>query len=61
LLGGPEHDKCLLPLLISFCKIDEKKPAFKSCKIIERILGGNKDLAVDTIKKLMKTDMNISK
>jgi hypothetical protein len=28
---------------------------------MKRILTGNKDLALDTIKKLMKTDMNLAK
>lgn len=28
---------------------------------MKRILSGNKDLALDTIKKLMKTDMNLAK
>jgi hypothetical protein len=28
---------------------------------MKRILTGNKDLALDTIKKLMKTEMNLAK
>jgi len=30
-LGGQEHEKALIPLLIAFCKTDERKPAFKAC------------------------------
>jgi hypothetical protein len=51
----------LLPLLISFCKTDERKVALKSCSIIERICKTNKDLVIEIIKKLMKVDMNLSK
>ena len=61
LMGGPEHEKQLLPLLISFCKTDEKKVAMKSCQIIERIVKPSKELALDTIKKLMKSDMNVTR
>ena len=61
LIGGPDHEKQLLPLLMSFCKTDEKKVAMKSVKIIERIVKSSKDVALDTIKKLMKTDMNVTR
>jgi len=60
-VGGPEQEKCLIPLLVSFCKTDEKKPALKATALMQRILSGNKDLAMDTIKKLMKTEMNVAK
>ena len=33
----------------------------KSVKIIERIVKSSKDVALDTIKKLMKTDMNVTR
>jgi hypothetical protein len=45
LVGGPEQEKSLVPLLISFCKTDEKKSGFKASAILQRILGGNKELA----------------
>lgn len=61
LLGGPENEKSLVPLLISFCKTDEKKIAFTSCQMIQKIVENNKDLALESIKKLMKTDMKIAK
>lgn len=61
LVGGPEQEKCLLPLLISFCKTDEKKCAFKASSIMQRILSSSKDMAVETIKKMMKTDMTVAK
>jgi hypothetical protein len=60
-MGGPEHDKLLLPLLISFCKTDEKRIGLQSTKIIEKIVKSSKDLAIDTIKKLIKADMNVSR
>lgn len=60
-MGGPDHEKQLLPLLISFCKTDEKKVAKRSGQIIERIVKSSKDLALDTVKKLMKADMNVTK
>lgn len=60
-LGGPENEKSLVPLLISFCKTDEKTIAFKSCQMIQKIVQSNKELAVESIKKLMKTDMKIAK
>jgi len=41
--------------LISFCKTDEKKEAEKATSIIQSVLGKNKDLIVDVIKKLSKT------
>jgi hypothetical protein len=34
LLGGSEHEKVLLPLLISFCKLDEKEVAVKALSIV---------------------------
>lgn len=46
LVGGPEYEKHLLPLLISFCKTDEKKVAFKSIQIIEKIVKNSKELAL---------------
>ena len=61
LVGGPENEKSLLPLLISFCKTDEKRVGLKACKLIQKIVQQNKELALDVIKKLMKSDMNVSK
>lgn len=61
LVGGPEHERSLVPLLISFCKTDEKKVAFQSGQLIQRIVQGNKELSLEVIKKLMKTDMNVTK
>ena len=61
LIGGAEYEKTLLPLLISFCKTDEKKVALKSMQIIEKIVKNSKELALDTIKKLMKADMNVAR
>ena len=29
-LGGSEHEKILLPLLINFCSLDEKEVALKA-------------------------------
>ncbi len=60
-MGGPEQEKCLIPLLISFCKMDEKKPAFKASALLQRVLANCKELAVETIKKLMKTEMTVAK
>lgn len=51
----------MVPLLISFCKTDEKKSGFKATAILQRILANNKDLAAETAKKLMKTDMSVAK
>lgn len=44
-VGGPDHEKSLVPLLISFCKTDEKKTCFKASSVLQRILTGNKELA----------------
>lgn len=61
LVGGADQEKCLVPLLISFCKTDEKKSGFKATAILQRILAGNKDLAAESAKKLMKTEMSVAK
>jgi hypothetical protein len=45
LVGGADQEKCLVPLLISFCKTDEKKSGFKASSILQRILMGSKELA----------------
>lgn len=60
-MGGAEHEKQLIPLLISFCKTDERKVAQKASQIIEKIIKNSKDLALETIKKLMKADMNVTR
>lgn len=46
---------------MSFCKTDEKKQAFKACSIIEKLIENNKEVGLDTIKKLAKTDMVVAK
>jgi hypothetical protein len=61
LVGGLEQEKSLVPLLISFCKTDEKKSGFKASAILQRILSTNKELAGEAAKKLMKTDMSVAK
>lgn len=61
LVGGQEQEKALVPLLIAFCRTDEKKCALKASGILQRILLGNKELAGETAKKLMKSDMNTAK
>ena len=61
LVGGQEQEKALVPLLIAFCRTDEKKCALKASAILQRILLGNKELAGETAKKLMKSDMNTAK
>ena len=61
LMGGPEHEKQLLPLLISFCKTDERKITLKASQLIEKIVKNSKDLALETIKKLMKAEMNVTR
>ena len=61
LVGGAEQEKCLVPLLISFCKTDEKKSGFKASAILQRVLASNKELAAEAAKKLMKTDMSVAK
>ena len=43
MLGGSEYEKSILPLLTSFCKLDEKEVAFKSLSIMEPILEKNPD------------------
>ncbi len=53
-LGGEEHEKQLLLLLISFCKTDEMKHTEKALSIMEPILSRNKDLILDVVKKLSK-------
>lgn len=30
-VGGQEHEKSLVSLLMAFCKTDERKPSFKAC------------------------------
>jgi len=50
-----------LPLLINFCFLDEKEVGLKSLKIIETILSKNSDSYLDSVKKLVKTEMNVSK
>jgi hypothetical protein len=60
-LGGEEHEKQLLPLLICFCKTDEMKHTEKALSIMEPILSRNKDLILDVVKKLSKVEMNTSK
>lgn len=60
-MGGVEYEKCLLPLLILFCKTDERTIAYKSCSLIQRILGSNQDQMIDTIKKLSSSEMTIAK
>ena len=61
LLGGSEYEKTILPLLTSFCKCDEKEVAFKSLSIMEPILEKNPDEFLEIIRKLSKTNMNVSK
>lgn len=61
LLGGSEHEKLLLPLLISFCKLDEKEVANKAMLIMEPILEKNPDENIEAIRKLSKPNMNVSK
>jgi hypothetical protein len=51
----------LIPLLIAFCKIDEKVPADKAVAQMIPILKKNQDITLDTVKKLAKSDMVISK
>ena len=51
----------MIPLLLSFCKTDEKKVAHKSCQIIEKIVKNSKELSLEAIQKLMKVDMNVAK
>ncbi len=60
-LGGAEHEKCLIPLLIAFCKIDERIPAEKAVEQMIPILNKNHDIILDTVKKLAKPEMVISK
>lgn len=55
LVGGQDQEKALVPLLIAFCRTDEKKCALKASAILQRILLGNKELAGETAKKLMKS------
>lgn len=50
-----------MPLLINFCLLDEKEVAMKSLGIIGQILSRNTDCYMDTIKKMCKADMNVSK
>lgn len=38
-VGGQEHEKSLVPLLMAFCKTDERKPSYKACDILKRILS----------------------
>lgn len=54
ILGGSEHEKILLPLLINFCLLDEKEVALKSVTIIEQILTKHTDCYLDAVKKLAK-------
>lgn len=61
LVGGADNEKSMVPLLISFCKTDEKKSGFKASSILQRILTGNKELAAEAAKKLMKTEMSVTK
>ncbi len=37
-LGGSEYEKHIIPLLTSFCKLDEKEVAMKALSIMEPIL-----------------------
>ena len=60
-LGGSEHDKILLPLLINFCSLDEKEVAMKSVEIILSILNKHPDAYLETIKKVIKVNMSVSK
>jgi hypothetical protein len=53
-LGGEEHEKQLLPLLMCFCKTDEIKQTEKALSIMEPILSRNKDIILDVVKKLSK-------
>ena len=46
---------------MDFCKTDERKTSFKACEMLKKILIEQKDGAVETIKKLMKTDMVLAK
>lgn len=61
MVGGAEQEKALLPLLVAFCRTDERKIALKACEQLQKILVSSKELANETVKKLMKTDMNVSK
>ena len=61
IIGGSEHEKILLPLLINFCLLDEKEVAMKSLGIIEQILSKHTDAYLDTVKKLVKVEMSVSK
>lgn len=61
LLGGSQHDKILLPLLVSFCLLDEKEVANKSLALITQILNKNTDAYADTVKKLAKVEMTVAK
>ena len=60
-LGGAEHEKCLIPLLIAFCKIDERVPADKAVQQMLPILQKNHDIISETAKKLAKPEMVIAK
>jgi len=50
-----------VPLLLAFCKTDEKKVANRACTILQSILAREKDLSVEVIRKLMKSEMTIAK
>ena len=60
-LGGVEHEKILLPLLINFCFLDEREVALQAVGLIKSILERHSDGYLDTIKKMAKMNMVVSK
>lgn len=60
-LGGSEFDQILLPLLISFCGLDEKEVAMKAVQLIEAILEKHSDASLDVIREIAKMNMAVSK
>jgi serine/threonine-protein phosphatase 2A regulatory subunit A len=60
-IGGEANEKCMLPLLISLCKSDEKVPSEMAAEAILTILKRmdpkkNEELVLEVLKKLIDSE-----
>jgi serine/threonine-protein phosphatase 2A regulatory subunit A len=61
MIGGDHHEKCLIPLLISFCRSDEKTASEAATEamisIMRRMdLKKSEDFIIETIRKMVESD-----
>lgn len=61
MIGGEQHERCLVPILMAFCRSDERTVSEAAlnalmCIIRRMDLKKNEDFVTDVIKKLVESD-----